>query len=242
MPEEQNPEGVQGASPAPSEAKPPAPPPAPEVAAAGVPPDLTASSVPTPATPPAAAAVPKPAVAPKAAPKPPVPPPPPPDWEGDLPSALKEEFGEKVAEFIAYRAQPSLVTPVYAAHEVIETLRDIHGFDYLVDITAVHWPKRDEAFDVLYVLYSFTRNERIRLKIRVKEAQKPASLVDLYPAANWLEREVFDMFGIEFEGHPDLRRILMPDEWTGHPLRKDYGILDMDNRWVQENLGIESGQ
>lgn len=237
MPEEQNPEGVQGASPAPSEAEPPAA----EATAPEVPPGLPASPVPTAATPPAAAA-PKPAAPPKLAPKPPVPPPPPPDWEGDLPSALEEEFGEKVAEFISYHGQPSLVAPVEAAHEVIATLRDIHGFDYLVDITAVHWPKRDEAFDVLYVLYSFARNERIRLKLRVKETQKPASIVDLYPAANWLEREAFDMFGVEFDGHPDLRRILMPDEWTGHPLRKDYGILDMDNRWVQENLGIESGQ
>lgn len=231
MPEEQKPEGVQGESPAPSEPKPPAP----EAAAAAVP-----AAAASPAAP--AAAAPKPAVPPKPAPKPPAPPPPPPDWDGDLPSSLKEEFGEKVAEFISYQGQPSFVAQPEAAHEVAETLRDVHGFDYLVDVTAVHWPKRDEAFDVIYVLYSFPRNERIRMKIRVKEGQKPASVVDLYVTANWLEREVFDMFGVEFEGHPDLRRILMPDEWTGYPLRKDYGIVNMDNRWVQENLGIESGQ
>jgi NADH-quinone oxidoreductase subunit C len=106
----------------------------------------------------------------------------------------------------------------------------------------VHWPKREAAFDIIYVLYSFSRNQRIRLKIRVKDGERPRSSVDLYPTANWLEREVYDMFGVEFDGHPDLRRILMPDEWTGFPLRKDRTILDMDNRWVQENLGIESGQ
>ena len=228
MPEEQKPEGVQGAGPAPNESKPPAAEAAP--AAAPAPPATTAPKV----------EVPNPAVTPKPVPKPPVPPPP--DWEGELPTALKAKFGEKVTEFIAYQGQPSFIVASGAAHEVVGNLRDIHGFDYLVDVTAVHWPKRDEAFDIIYVLYSFVRNERIRMKIRIKEGQKPASVVDIYVTANWLEREAFDMFGVEFEGHPDLRRILMPDEWTGHPLRKDYGILEMDNRWVQENLGIESGQ
>jgi NADH-quinone oxidoreductase subunit C len=226
MPEEQKPEGVQGVSPAPIDAKPAGSEAAPPAA---------------PVTPPAAAA-PKPAVPPRPAPKPPAPPPPPPDWEGELPGALKEKFGERVSEFIAYQGQPSCVAQNEAAHDVLETLRDIHGFDYLVDVTAVHWPKRDEAFDVIYVLYSFSRNERIRMKIRIKDGEKAQSATDVWVTATWLEREVFDMFGIEFEGHPDLRRILMPEDWTGHPLRKDYGILNMDNRWVQENLGIESGQ
>jgi len=190
-----------------------------------------------PAAPGAPAA--KPAAKPAAGPSPP---PPPPVWEGNLPDALKDEFGERVGEFIAYQGQPSFAAQADAAHEVLAALRDRHEFDYLVDITAVHWPKREAAFEIIYVLYSFSRNERIRMKIRIKAGESPRSSVDLYPTANWLEREVFDMFGVKFEAHPDLRRILMPDGWTGYPLLKDKTILDMDQRWVQENLGIESGQ
>lgn len=192
-----------------------------------------------PAPPPAPAT---PAKPPAAKPAAPAPPPPPPAWEGDLPSALKDEFGERVSEFIAGQGQPSFLARADAVHDVLESLRDSHEFDYLVDITAVHWPKRDAAFDIIYVLYSFPRNQRVRMKIQMKDAERPGSAVDLYPTANWLEREVFDMFGVEFDGHPDLRRILLPDDWTGFPLRKERTILDMDNRWVQENLGIESGQ
>jgi NADH-quinone oxidoreductase subunit C len=116
------------------------------------------------------------------------------------------------------------------------------GFDYLVDITAVDWPKRAERFDLVYILYSFSRNERVRIKTQIDESYRPASVVGVHLTANWLEREVFDMFGIEFAGHPDLRRILMPDEWQGHPLRKDYPILQQDQRWVEENLDGASGQ
>ena len=82
----------------------------------------------------------------------------------------------------------------------------------------------------------------LRLKIPLAVDQSAASLVEIWPTANWLEREIFDMFGITFSGHPDLKRILLPEEWQGHPLRKDYDILQQDTAWVRENLGIESGQ
>jgi NADH-quinone oxidoreductase subunit C len=92
------------------------------------------------------------------------------------------------------------------------------------------------------ILYSFTHNRRVRIKTRFPESFHPQSLSDVYLAANWLEREIFDMFGIHFAGHPNLKRILMPDDWQGFPLRKEVNILDMDQSWVQNHLGIESGQ
>ncbi len=111
-----------------------------------------------------------------------------------------------------------------------------------MDLTAVDYPKRPERFEVVYILYSFARNERIRIKTSVADGAKPASVVPVYATANWLEREVFDMFGIQFDGHPDMRRILLPEEWEGFPLRKEYGLTQQDDRWVKENLNIESGQ
>ena len=112
----------------------------------------------------------------------------------------------------------------------------------LADLTAVDWPKREKRFDVVLNLYSFAKNERLRLKVWAADAEEVPSVVSVWPTANWQEREVFDMFGIVFSGHPNLKRILLPDEWQGYPLRKDYDILQQDTAWVRENLGIESGQ
>ena len=163
-------------------------------------------------------------------------------WDSELTRDLQQQFGEQILECASMRDQPYLVARLDAVKPLLEYLRYECGFDYLVDLTAVHWPKRAEQFDVVYILYSFARNERIRVKMRFAEGYKPLSVVDVYITANWLEREVFDMFGIEFEGHPDLRRILMPEDWKGYPLRKDSSITNMDQEWVQHNIGIESGQ
>jgi len=163
-------------------------------------------------------------------------------WESELARELKEQFAERILETSAYAGQNFIIVQPDAVVPVAGWLKHEADFDYLVDITAVDWPKRTERFDLVYILYSFVRNERIRIKTRIPEGYRPASVVPLHRTANWLEREIFDMFGIEFEGHPDLRRILMPDDWQGHPLRKDYPILQQDQRWVHENLGIDSGQ
>ncbi len=163
-------------------------------------------------------------------------------WESDLTRRLKEQFGDQIAEFSTYLGQNFLVAKPDAAVSILEYLKLESGFDYLVDVTAVDYPQRPERFDLFYVLYSFARNERIRIKTRIAEGYKPRSATGVHLTANWLEREVFDMFGIEFAGHPDMRRILLPEEWEGFPLRKDRTQIQMDNRWVKENLGIDSGQ
>jgi NADH-quinone oxidoreductase subunit C len=126
--------------------------------------------------------------------------------------------------------------------DILRLLRDEEQFDYCVDLTAAHYPKREKQFDVIWILYSFARNERVRVKTQIADGESLPTSVPIWPTANWLEREVYDMFGIQFAGHPDLKRILLPDGWKGFPLRKDYGILQQDKEWVQINLGIESGQ
>ncbi len=182
-----------------------------------------------------------------APPKPAAPPKPPATmaatpWDSDLARAVKERFGDQVLATSTYLGQDFVVTKPEAAIPVLEYLKLEADFDYLVDITAVDWPKRAERFDLVYIVYSFPHNQRVRIKTQIADGFEPATATSVHLTANWLEREVFDMFGIRFAGHPDLRRILMPEDWQGYPLRKDYGILQQDVRWVQENLGIESGQ
>jgi NADH-quinone oxidoreductase subunit C len=163
-------------------------------------------------------------------------------WQDELTERLTAKFGGQILEAVSYLGQNFLVVEPAAVVPLLEHLRDMEQFHYLVDLTAVDYPAKEERFELIYILYSFERNERLRVKARVKEGEKPHSVVRVFATANWLEREAFDMFGIEFAHHPDLRRILMPDEWRGYPLRKDYKITQMDNNWVQENLEIPSGQ
>jgi NADH-quinone oxidoreductase subunit C len=190
---------------------------------------------------PAQAAVPaKPAAAPAAPAKPAAPVPEP--WNAPLPNGLKSRFGSAIKEASTYVGQNYLVADATVVRDVLQILRDEEQFDYCVDVTAVHYPKREQQFDIVYILYSFQHNDRVRIKSQISDGQRLQSAVNLWPTANWLEREVFDMFGIGFDGHPDLKRILLPDGWKGHPLRKDYVILLQDKELVQINLGIESGQ
>ena len=157
-------------------------------------------------------------------------------------SRLKGQHGSGIREANTYLGQKYIVADSSLIPELLQVLRDQEQFDYCVDITAVHYPDREKQFELVWILYSFPLNERIRVKALYSEVESVPSSVPIWPTANWLEREVFDMFGIRFEGHPDLKRILLPDGWKGHPLRKEYPILCQDQDWVKENLGIESGQ
>jgi NADH-quinone oxidoreductase subunit C len=163
-------------------------------------------------------------------------------WESPMISRLRGQYGSGIREANSYLGQKYLLADPSLISELLLVLRDRERFDYCVDVTAVHYPEREKQFDLVWILYSFQLNERIRVKAWFGDGEIVPSVVSIWPTANWLEREVFDMFGIRFEGHPDLKRILLPDGWKGHPLRKDYGIIQQDQEWVQINLGIESGQ
>jgi NADH-quinone oxidoreductase subunit C len=163
-------------------------------------------------------------------------------WDSPMIARLRAQHGSGLRETVTYLGQKYIVADSSLIPEMLQVLRDQEQFDYCVDITAVHYPEREKQFEVVWILYSFPHNERIRVKASYSEVESVPSAVPIWPAANWLEREVYDMFGIRFEGHPDLKRILLPDDWKGHPLRKDYGIIQQDQEWVQINLGIESGQ
>jgi NADH-quinone oxidoreductase subunit C len=217
------------------EKQPPAAPPAEKPAA-----QSDVSSAAPSAGPPAKAAAPAAAASPPrpAAPAGPKPVP----LDNDLTKRYKARFGDAIADATLDRNQAILVVAGAKLDEIARYSRDDEGFDFLTDLTAVDWPRREKRFDLVLNLYSFAKNERIRLKVQVGADDLVASVVDVWPTANWLEREVYDMFGIVFEGHPDLRRLLLPEEWQGYPLRKDYDILHQDTAWVRENLGIESGQ
>lgn len=162
--------------------------------------------------------------------------------DNDLVKRYKARFGVGIRESWIDRKQAILVVAREQLLEIAQYSRDDEQFDLLVDLTAVDWPKRERRFDLVLFLYSFAKNERLRLKVHAGENEPVHSVESVWPTANWLEREVYDMFGMVFEGHPSLKRLLLPEEWEGFPLRKDYDILKQDDAWVRENLGIESGQ
>jgi NADH-quinone oxidoreductase subunit C len=162
-------------------------------------------------------------------------------WISPLVEKYRSQYGSGVKGF-SYLGQNYFIVDRSLIPNILRLMRDEDQFDYCVDVTAAHYPQREKQFEVIWILYSFSRNERVRVKTEIVDGESIPSAVSIWPTANWLEREVFDMFGIQFEGHPDLKRILLPDGWKGYPLRKDYGILQQDKEWVQINLGIESGQ
>jgi NADH-quinone oxidoreductase subunit C len=156
---------------------------------------------------------------------------------------LKSQFPEELLDAYTFLGARHLVIRKGRLGEVMAFMRrnEIEPFDFLSDETATHWPK-DEEFELVYVLFSFRSNTRVIVKTRTKEWESIESLVALWPGADWLEREIYDMYGVRFVNHPNLKRILLPEDWVGFPLRKDYNIRLQDVEWVRKHLGIESGQ
>lgn len=152
---------------------------------------------------------------------------------------LRERFAGAVKEATTFLGQLSILVEPSSIVEVCRALRDDEetAFNYLSDVTCVHFPEREDApFEVVYNLYSIERGERVRLKARVGEEEGVESVTSVWPAANWMEREVYDLFGVKFRNHPDLRRLLLPPDWEGHPLRKDFPLEFMENEWTVKHL------
>lgn len=140
---------------------------------------------------------------------------------------LKEEFGNVIVETHRFRGDD---TAVVSREKVIDVLTFLKqdtdmAFEFLMDVTAVDYLGQEPRFEVVYHLYSFARNRRVRIKTKVPEEDAVVDTASsVWKGADWFEREIYDMYGISFKGHPDLRRILLYEEFEGHPLRKDYPL------------------
>jgi NADH-quinone oxidoreductase subunit C len=145
---------------------------------------------------------------------------------------VREKFPQAVVETTDFRDEQTIVLKPESLVAVCAYLQKRLQYNFLSTITAVDWLERVPRYDVVYQLLSLPNQSVLRLKIRVGEKgeEHPSvpTVTSIWPAANWYEREVYDLFGITFTGHPDLRRILMPMDWTTHPLRKDYPLSGFD--------------
>lgn len=152
---------------------------------------------------------------------------------------LRERFDDAILEATEFVGQLSIRVTPSSIVAICDSLRrdGATPFVYLTDVTCVHFPDRADApFEMVYNLYSISANERVRLKAAVNETEGIESVTPVWPAANWMEREVYDLFGVPFTNHPDLRRILLPPDWEGHPLRKEYPLEFMENNWTANHL------
>jgi NADH-quinone oxidoreductase subunit C len=144
---------------------------------------------------------------------------------GYLTEALRARFPDDVLETHSFRGDETVTIRKSALTRTAAFLKNELGFDFLMDLTAADYLPREPRFELVCHFYSSGHNYRLRLKCPVDAADPSvASLTPFWAGANWFEREAYDMFGIKFEGHPDLRRILMYDGFEGHPLRKDYPL------------------
>jgi len=144
---------------------------------------------------------------------------------------LKQEFKESILDIIEFRGETTIKVK---KEDIVKISKFLHddpelSYDYLSDVVGVDYLGRKPRFEVVYHLYSIKNNTRLRLKVGVDEKNAQVETVTtVWKSANWPERESYDLFGIKFKNHPDLRRILLPDEWKGYPLRKDYPLKGDD--------------
>jgi len=148
---------------------------------------------------------------------------------------IDQQFPGLVQDRHSFRGDATAVIAADRLLEIVDFLFN-EGFQMLVDITAVDWPEREPRFDVVYHWLNLASQERLRLKVPVADGAAVPSLVSRFATADWFEREVWDMFGLRFEGHPDLRRLLMWEDFPGHPLRKDYP-LDGGDAFCTQDTG-----
>jgi NADH-quinone oxidoreductase subunit C len=142
--------------------------------------------------------------------------------------SLRAALPDTVLSAKEFAGQVTVTVAAPAMARVARHLKDAEDFKYCVDVTAVDWRDRQPRFDVVYHFYSFSKNARIRVKCGVADGEEVPSIAPVYLAANWPERETWDMFGIRFSGHPDLRRILTWEGFHGFPLRKDFPVEGID--------------
>jgi NADH-quinone oxidoreductase subunit C len=153
----------------------------------------------------------------------------------EIAEKIKERFPEEVVAITEFRGQVSVTVKKERIVEICKWLHDEPAlyFDYLKDLCGVDYlGKKPVRFEVVYTLYSMKHEHMIRLKAEVPEDDPVIdSVISIWRGVDWHERECYDMFGIEFRGHPDLRRILLPEDWEGHPLRKDYPAAGPEKEW-----------
>jgi len=159
--------------------------------------------------------------------------------EGLVLQRLREQCGDALLDVKVWRHETTILVAPHDLLRVCKYLRDEReiAFDFLSSVVGVDrltLPDSSPRFEVVYHLYSIQYKRRLRLKVRVHEGEAVPSVTAVWESANWHEREVFDLFGVVFQDHPDLRRILMPEDWEGHPLRKDYPVEASPKWWEEE--------
>lgn len=148
-----------------------------------------------------------------------------------------EKFKDFVSPYPNHAKEATLVVKKEKIADVLNFLKTEESlkFDYLSDLTAVHFPESEFKIVVVYHLFSTERKDSLRIKVELKEGETIPSVVSIWPAANWMEREAYDLMGVRFENHPNLKRILLPDDWEGHPLRKEYPLGGPQEEMIRSN-------